>query len=103
MATRLLEEIDLRPEDITFDSSGLIVIDGTAIPSSNIFLVFPLLFKKVHPSFPGLQELKLKLSEMHLDSFFEENNGRKKIKPESKVGQGNTVSVPNKRWYFIGN
>ena len=101
VATQLLDQIDLHPNEVTFDSSGIISIDGTGIPSSNVFLVFPLLFKKTKSILPGLEELKIKLSEMHLDNLIEENVARKKIKLESKVGEGSVI-IPNKRWYFLG-
>jgi hypothetical protein len=99
-ANHLLEHIEQRPSELTFDSKGVMLIDGVGIPGSNIFLLFPLLFKKEKPSLIGLEELINKLTEMKLNSYILENSPRKKAKIETKTGGSNEID--NKHWYYLG-
>jgi len=79
-ASQLLKQLELRSSEISFDSSGLVLIDGVGLPGSNIFLLFPFLFKKEKPSLPGLEEFLNKLREMKLQEYFLDNVPKKKKK-----------------------
>jgi hypothetical protein len=45
-AESLLNEFDLRGNELTWNPSGIIFIDQVAIPNSNIFEILPLVYKK---------------------------------------------------------
>jgi hypothetical protein len=95
-----LDHIEQRPSELTFNSNGVILIDGVGIPGSNIFLLFPLLFKKEKSSLIGLKELTNKINEMKLNSYIIEDASTKKPKIETKVG-GNKDNT-NTHWYYLG-
>jgi hypothetical protein len=56
-------------EKITFNSAGTIFIDQVALPSSNIFEIFPILFKRknLKRRIPGLNDFLEKLQELGLN------------------------------------
>jgi hypothetical protein len=102
----LLKEIEKHPNELTFDSFGRIIIDEVGIPGSNIFVVFPKLFKaRTNDSnLLGFNEIKKKLEEMGLSSYLKMQVGRGKQKPQIK--QDSTFdpnfSANNQPWYYIG-
>jgi hypothetical protein len=100
-AIELLHQIEQRPSELTFDSSGAILIDGVGIPASNIFLLFPLLFKKDKVLLSGHSEFVNKLKEMKLQHLISNESSRKK-KDEMKIGGTSSENVLNKYWYYLG-
>lgn len=72
-AKKLLSVFENRPDDITFSAQGTIFINGESIPGSNMFLVFPALFKR-GKKFTGFKELVQKIKEMELDHLVSETN-----------------------------
>jgi hypothetical protein len=100
-AIELLHQIEQQPSELTFDSSGAILIDGVGIPASNIFLLFPLLFKKDKVLLPGHSEFVNKLKEMKLQHLISNESSRKK-KDEMKIGGTSSENVLNKYWYYLG-
>lgn len=64
----LLQKIDDRGSEITWNSSGVVFIDKTSIPESNMFTIYPYLFQERMPKreIPGLKEVVNKLKFMGL-------------------------------------
>ena len=48
-ANTLLEQFNIRGDELTWNSDGVIFIDQVSIPNSDIFILFPYLFKTKHP------------------------------------------------------
>lgn len=70
-AKSLLQEIDSRGSELTWNSSGVVFIDRISIPNSNFFIIYPHLFQKAFPKreIPGLKEVINKLKIMGLSHF----------------------------------
>ncbi len=67
----LLQNINERGSELTWNSSGIVFIDKISIPNTNFFIIFPHLFQNVMPSkeIPGLQEVVKKLNIMGLGQY----------------------------------
>jgi len=70
-AKLLLDKLDSRGSELTWNSSGRIFIDKISIPNSNIFTIFPHLFHSTLPKeqIIGLKEILLKIEFMGLSSL----------------------------------
>lgn len=125
-AKTLLTEFNKRADEITWNSSGTIFINQTALPSSNIYIFFPLLFKKQPPKVLGFNEFLQKIKDMGLSDLvltkaqldsYETNNiithdplTSKKIENPNDFGSGSKdlispksekqVNIP---WWYIGD
>ena len=90
-AKELLKQFDLRSNELTWNSSGIIFIDQTSVPNSNIFLIFPHLFKargkSTSKNIIGFDEFVYKIHEMGLDDLILHPN-IKKQESENKFGEG---------------
>ena len=96
-ATTLLEQFNSRGNELTWNSDGVIFIDQVSIPNSDIFLLFPYLFKAKQPkNLNGFQDFVQKLSEMGLDHLI---TARKKIVKTEDTPK-KTGESPN--WYYLG-
>ena len=75
-ANFLLQKIDDRGSELTWNSSGTVFIDKVSIPNSNMFYIYPYLFKKSMPKLKiaGLKEVVKKLEIMGLSQFIALNN-----------------------------
>jgi hypothetical protein len=96
---------------LTWDSNGTIFIDQVSIPGSNMFLTFPLLFKKKHSSLiPGLIELKTKINQMGLSDFInqssvhsEDFSNKNQVTAEEKNKFSATKSeIKSEKWWYLG-
>lgn len=98
-AKHLLEEIDNRSAELTFDCQGNIFIDGESIPHSNILRYFPLLYKKRTPKdLPGFEDFVQKLKTMGLESLFIlQMHKKSKIKLDSIISN----SMSEKNWWVL--
>lgn len=67
----LLNKIDDRGSELTWNSSGVVFIDKISIPNSNFFTIFPHLFLKTLPSkeITGMKEVIEKLKLMGLQHY----------------------------------
>jgi hypothetical protein len=66
----LLNEFDQRGSELTWNSDGVIFINQVSVPGSNIFEIFPFVFKSFKPkSVPGLLEFVTKIEEMGLQNL----------------------------------
>jgi len=66
----LLQNFDDRPNELTWDSAGTIYADQTSIPNSNIFTLFPYLFRCKVPKdvvSKGFPDFLKKVVEMKLE------------------------------------
>ena len=105
-AKRLLSEFEERPNELTWSSDGIIFIDQIAVPNSNIYTIFPMLFKKrVEPNIIGMKDFLKKLDEMKLTSFLQKDSNTQVTPQEDSLNSGSGVSIkanPSDRWWFIG-
>lgn len=103
--TQLLNEIEKRSPELTFDSKGTIYIDGDALPNSNFFIFFPLLFKKRVPkALSGFPDFVNKLNSMRLNHLFpftktykNKINIDKSLQNELSTAKGNK----EKAWWLL--
>jgi hypothetical protein len=104
----LLEEFDKRGNELTWNTNGTIFIDEVAIPGSNLFTLFPLLFKlKRSEKLIGLSELIEKINDMGLSPYIVEKKSfniakQPEIMTEKKKvlsGHGQSDDLP---WYYLG-
>ena len=66
-ATTLLQQFDSRGNELTWNSNGTVFIDQTSIPESNIFDLFPHLFKvKKTKNLNGFEDFVEKIKAMGL-------------------------------------
>lgn len=99
-ATKLLKFFESRPDDVTFNVQGTIFINGESIPGSNMFLVFPALFKR-GKKFTGFKELLQKIKQMELDYLVSETN-RKSITEGFGLKRKNKPSTnTNSNWWLL--
>jgi len=99
-ATVLLKAFDERPNELTWDSTGNIYIDEKVIPNANIFILFPLLFKKTaSKKHIGLDDFVAKLHAMKLSSLI-----KLKLKLPAEMKHLNTITPnsSNQNWWFLG-
>lgn len=91
-AKKVLDVIELKPQELNFDSSGSVFIDQTSIPQANFHVIFPLLFKKGQFSkIPGYEEVCLKLKDLGVLS-----NHQKLSLPLRQN------STKDEHWYYLG-
>lgn len=103
-ASKLLDEIEKRSPQLTFNSKGTVFIDGESIPQSNFFTFFPLLFKKRVPKIlPGFPEFVEKLNSMELQKYFVlDKTYRSKINLQTSTSKAiNTSSSKQKDWWLL--
>ena len=106
-AQHLLAEFDQRGNELTWNSSGTIFVDQVAVPGSNMFTLFPLLFKvRRSEKLIGLNDLINKINDMGLSSYIvhEHSLKRKTIhnnqESQKKIkGEGQSDEFP---WYYLG-
>ena len=103
-AKKLLEEFDKRGNELTWNTQGTIFIDEVSIPGSNIFTVFPLLFKlRRSDELIGLNELIQKIDDMGLSTYIVKKKSHQKIKhkddKKALSGLGKSDELP---WYYLG-
>ena len=96
-AATLLRQFDARGNELTWNSDGIIFIDQTSIPNSNIYVLFPYLFKHKHPKpLPGFDDFINKIKAMGLEHLILQ----KSLKTTEKVSFSNQKSEPN--WWYLG-
>lgn len=89
----LLDQFNKRGHDLTWTSDGTILIDEISIPESNIFVLFPLLFKRSKSNLPGFNAFVNKIKEMGLDHLI-------KARPIKEVKTIETTNSQN--WWYLG-
>lgn len=99
-AKKLLKVFDSHPEDITWNTSGILFIDDVAIPNSDIKLIFPKLFEKTDDlnfNVKGLEELVFKIQLMGYGNLISRKHAP--IVNLDDLSSDDSESTP---WYYIG-
>ncbi len=104
-AKLLLNEFNARGNELTWNSNGTLFINQVSIPGSNMYFLFPLLFKKKRSSdLPGLVQLISKINDMGLGDFI--NNTQLKKNQSSfstrNVSEKDNPSINETKWWYIG-
>ena len=103
IASSLLQHFNSRPNEVTYDSTGVIYIDTVAIPNSDIFVYFPYLFKAKHrKNLIGFSDFKQKIINMGLSNliFKSERNFEVRSSFDKKENQSSSDDK-NINWWFI--
>jgi len=95
-AKELLKQIDENGHLITFNSSGVLFLNGISIPNSNIFEIFPMLFKISKPSnTPGLLDIIKQIDSMKLSYLIVT-----KSKEPKKNQKEENMKISENFWYL---
>jgi hypothetical protein len=93
----LINQFNIRGNELTWNSDGIIFIDQISLPNSNIYVLFPYLFKMKHPKdLNGFDDFTKKISEMGLDHLIVK---RFKSVPEQRVK--NISKNTSVNWWFL--
>ncbi len=96
-AKELLKKINDNGHLITFNSSGVLFINGISIPNSNIFEIFPMLFKISKPLIiPGLLELINQIDSMKLSHLIV----TKSKQQQKKNPKEESLKISDNFWYI---
>ena len=102
-AHTLLKVCDERAAEFTFNVNGVIFIDGTSLPGTNIFELFPALFKRTRSrsKLVGFHEVIQKLADMGLSHLIIRSDEQPKVKKEKQklVTDIPTSSMTN--WWYL--
>ena len=99
-ARLLLSKIEESPEQLTFSSDGVIYINKTSIPNSDIFYLFPYLFKSRHPqNLEGFEDFKNQINEMGLTHLTNASMHKSSI---SKIPIIDPSIEKNPNWWYLG-
>jgi len=93
-AQNLLQVIEERPNDITFDTNGSVFVNGESLPNSNIKVIFPALFKKSKKTVIGLSDVLAKLQQMNMLHLVNRS------KTTALTGSGPKVMAKSNWWYL---
>ena len=97
-ARQLLEKIEQNPEQLNFSSDGIIYINKTSIPNSDVFHLFPYLFKARRPkSLDGFEDFLNQIHEMGLTHLIKSPISKSTI---TKTQEAVMSSGPN--WWYLG-
>ena len=100
-ASSLLQVFNNQPEEVTWNTSGVIFIDNVSIPNSNIREIFPLLYERKNLSnnnINGLEELILKIDLMGKSHLISQ-----KLKSFVSADSLSSDDSETNPWYYIGN
>jgi len=106
-AKRLLKSFEARPDELSYDCQGVIFINRSSIPESNIFHFMPLLFTKKRVDLPGFTDFVNQIAEMGLDHLIT-YRPKKVTLTSQKIGSGDKIvgdlsSDPkNANWWYLG-
>lgn len=102
----LLSEFNARGNELTWDSNGTLFIDQVSIPGSNMYFLFPILFKKKRSShLPGLQQLISKINDMGLSDFINNSQMQMTHNAFSSRNLPEKDAVPineTEKWWYLG-
>jgi hypothetical protein len=94
-AKELLNKFNENGHLITFNSSGVLFVNGLSIPNSNIFEIFPMLFKVVKSkNIPGLKEILNQIDEMKL-SYLIAKKTKNPTAPKNEQ-----IKISDNFWYL---
>jgi len=99
----LLQLFDERPDELTWDSSGIIYVDQTSIPNSNIFTLFPYLFRRKIPKDvinAGFPDFLKKIVEMKLEHLVNCNTVSILRSNQSSTESVKSPSKTSSKWWL---
>ena len=105
-AEKLLKDLLPFSSDISFTSSGTIFINQNSLPSSNIYQIFPYLFKPVKSpdNYPNLLEIATKIASLGLGHLINRRLTlgliRKKAVPDQD--KLHLQIKTSKHWWYLG-
>ena len=100
-AKSLLQHFNSRPNEVTYDSSGVIYIDTVAIPHSDIFVYFPYLFKAKHrKNLIGFSDFKQKIIDIGLSNLIFKSERNFEVRSYDKKHETST-NDKEINWWFI--
>jgi hypothetical protein len=95
----LLNQFDQRGSELTWNSDGVIFINQISIPRSNIFEIFPFVFKSHKPkSVPGLLEFVSQIEQMGLQNLIYSKSA---ISKDDEKGKSEKSEKSNDKWWFL--
>lgn len=100
-AKSLLQVFDSHPEEVTWNTSGVVFIDDVSIPNSDINKIFPLLFDRKdisNSNVYGLKELILKIDLMGKSHLI-----CQKVKSFVSADSISSDDSETNPWYYIGH
>lgn len=97
-ARDILKHIKEQPDQLTFDDSGTVYIEGNALPQSNIYQLLQDMFCAKSKG-PGYSAFVLKLQQMGLSRYIP-----KKSLPEQDQSEASKPLPPYNlaEWYYLG-
>ena len=109
-ARELLKQFNSRGSELNWDTAGVIYINGNAIPNSDIFLLFPYLFRAKRPKkLNGFDDFVAQIIEMGLNNLlfksvrnFAVTKKAKEIKPTTGITSPVLVDDSKDNWWFLG-
>jgi hypothetical protein len=95
-ASTLIKQFENRGNELTWNSDGVVFIDQVSIPDSDIFTLFPYLFKHKHPkTLIGFEDFVAKLQVMGLSHLIvAKQNSFKKQRDQNQTSS-------NINWWFL--
>ena len=97
-ARQLLNKIEESPEQLNFSTDGVIYINKMSIPNSDVFHLFPYLFKSRHPKkLEGFEDFIGQIHEMGLSHLIKGPTYKTTI---SNTKDAVMSSAPN--WWYLG-
>lgn len=100
-AKTLLQIFDEKPNEITWDSAGVIYVNQTSIPDSNIYTLFPYLFRQKVPKDilnKGFPDFLKKVIDMNLGHLLNCNIRSILGNPSLKIKNESSLPLSNKWW-----
>lgn len=106
-ATKLIHELNNRPSDISWDTSGVIFLDQKSLPDSDIYYLFPRLFRKIASpdKIIHLQEIATKIATMGLGYLINKRltAGLNRTKPLPNHDELQQKMANSVNWWYIGD
>ena len=97
-AITLLQQFNIRGDELTWNSDGVIFVNQTSLPQSDIYILFPYLFKMKHPkTLPGFDDFVEKIIDMGLGHLIVKKKGR-----TANVSSIKSKTENSTNWWFLG-
>lgn len=97
-ARQLLEKIDESPEQLNFSTDGVIYINKTSIPNSDVFHLFPYLFKTRHPkNLEGFEDFLRQIDEMGLTHLIKSPVHKSTVTKTQEAAMSSGLN-----WWYLG-
>ena len=95
----MLQQFNIRGNELTWNSDGVIFVDQTSIPNSNIFHLFPYLFKSKRPKdLQGFDDFIEKIESMGLTHLVQVKT---KIISGSNATTTTTSKSNSQNWWYL--